>query len=199
VPRPQAAASAAQLGRGALDIEPARSQRRSRPGERSRDRRGHRRHLGLNAPTRRLLRRAALLHDVGKLGVSNRILDRRGSLSDEKWRAVRRHPRLSLVILRSVTALADVARLSATHHERLDGSGYPYGLSAAELDLPARILQVADLADALSAERPYRAALPVDEALAIMRRDAGPRLDEDAFTALEAWLPGRDGALAAAA
>jgi len=155
--------------------------------------------LSLNAPTRRLLRRAALLHDVGKLGVSNPILDRRGSLSEAEWRAVRRHPHLSLVILRSVPALADVARLSATHYEGLDGSRYPYGLTADELDVPARILQVADVAEALSAERPYRAALPVDEVLAIMRRDAGPRLDEDAFAALEAWLPGRDAGLAAAA
>jgi HD-GYP domain-containing protein (c-di-GMP phosphodiesterase class II) len=155
--------------------------------------------MGLDAPARRLLRRAALLHDIGKLGVSNRILDKPGTLSEDEWRSVRRHPRLSFAILRSVPALADVARLSAVHHERLDGSGYPYGLEADELDLPARILQVADVADALSAERPYRAALPVDEVLAIMRWEAGKRLDPDAFAALEAWLPGRDDAFAAAA
>ena len=86
-------------------------------------------------------------------------------------------------------ALADVARLSSTHHERLDGSGYPYGLLASELNLTDRILQVADVADALTSERPYREALAPDEVLAIMRYDAGKRLDADAFTALEAWLP----------
>ena len=91
---------------------------------------------------------------------------------------MRRHPRLSLVILRGVPALADVARLAVMHHERLDGSGYPYGMTAAELDLPARILQVADVAEALTAERPYRAALPIDDVLAIMRAEAGTRLDE---------------------
>jgi putative nucleotidyltransferase with HDIG domain len=145
--------------------------------------------MGLGGATERLVRRAGLLHDVGKLGVSNQILDKPGRLTDQEWRAVRHHPRLSLVILRRVPALADVAQLAAMHHERLDGSGYPYGLGEDDLGLPARILQVADVADALSAERPYRAALPVDEVLAIMRRDAGERLDAGAFAALEASLP----------
>jgi hypothetical protein len=98
--------------------------------------------------------------------------------------------------------LRDVARLAGTHHERLDGSGYPDCLAAADLDVPDRILQVADVADvaeALSAERPYRAALPVDEVLSIMARDAGSKLDAGAFAALEAWLPGRDATFARAA
>ena len=92
--------------------------------------------MGLDDATRRLLRRAALLHDLGKLGVSNRILDKPGPLTDGEWSAVRRHPRLSMVILRAVPALAAVARLSATHHERLDGSGYPYGLTAERAQAP---------------------------------------------------------------
>ena len=147
--------------------------------------------MGLDDATRRLLRRAALLHDLGKLGVSNRILDKPGALSDGEWGAVRRHPRLSMVILRAVPALAPVARLSATHHERLDGSGYPYGLTASELKLPDRILQVADVTDALTSERPYREALSPGEGLAIMRYDAGKRLDANAFAAVESWLPHR--------
>jgi putative nucleotidyltransferase with HDIG domain len=155
--------------------------------------------MGLDEATRRLLRRAALLHDVGKLGVSNRILDKPGPLTDGEWSAVRRHPRLSMVILRAVPALAPVARLSATHHERLDGSGYPYGLTAGELGLPDRVLQVADVTDALTSERPYRQALSTDEVLAIMRYDAGKRLDADAFAAVEAWLPGRPPQLTAVA
>jgi HD-GYP domain-containing protein (c-di-GMP phosphodiesterase class II) len=155
--------------------------------------------LGLDAGTRGLLHRAALLHDIGKLGVSNRILDKPGSLTSREWGSVRRHPKLSMVILRGVPALADVARLAVMHHERLDGSGYPYGMTAAELDMPARILQVADVAEALTAERPYRAALPIDDVLAIMRAEAGTRLDKQAFGALEAWLPRYVRALAAAA
>jgi putative nucleotidyltransferase with HDIG domain len=155
--------------------------------------------MGLDVPTRRLLRRAGLLHDVGKLGVSNRILDKPGKLDAEEWAAMRRHPELSRVILQSVPALADVAHLAATHHERLDGSGYPDGLTAAELDLPDRILQVADVAEALSAERPYRGALPVAEVLSMIGRDAGERLDADCVAALTVWLPGRGSVLAAAA
>jgi HD-GYP domain-containing protein (c-di-GMP phosphodiesterase class II) len=147
--------------------------------------------MGLDDATRRLLRRAALLHDLGKLGVSNRILDKPGPLTDVEWSAVRRHPRLSMIILRAVPALAPVGRLSATHHERLDGSGYPYGLTASELKLPDRVLQVADVTDALTSERPYREALAPDEGLAIMRYDAGKRLDADAFAAVESWLPHR--------
>ena len=147
--------------------------------------------MGVDDATRRVLRRAALLHDVGKLGVSNRILDKPGALSDGEWGAVRRHPRLSMIILRAVPALAPVARLSATHHERLDGSGYPYGLTAGELKLPDRILQVADVTDALTSERPYREALSPDEGLSIMRYDAGKRLDATAFAAVESWLPHR--------
>jgi len=147
--------------------------------------------MGVDAATCRLLRRAGLLHDVGKLGVSNRILDKRGSLTHGEWGAVRRHPRLSMIILRAVPALAPVGRLPATHHERLDGSGYPYGLTAGELKLPDRILQVADVTDALTSERPYREALSPDEGLSIMRYDAGKRLDATAFAAVESWLPHR--------
>jgi HD-GYP domain-containing protein (c-di-GMP phosphodiesterase class II) len=145
--------------------------------------------MGLSADTRRLLRRGGLLHDVGKLGVSNRILDKPGALTAEEWAAVRRHPELSRVILAPVPALADVARLAVEHHERLDGSGYPHGRVAHQLDVPSRILQVADVAEALSAPRPYREALAVDDVLSIMGRDAGSKLDAVAFGALEAWLP----------
>ncbi|MEA2256556.1 MAG: hypothetical protein QOG35_2601 [Solirubrobacteraceae bacterium] len=150
--------------------------------------------LGLDADARRLVRRAGLLHDVGKLGVSNRILDKPGRLTADEWAAVRRHPELSRSILSPVAALSAVAAVAAVHHERLDGSGYPHGLSAAELDLPSRILQVADVAEALSSVRPYRAALGPDEVLAIMRDDAGTALDATAFEAVEAWLPGWTGA-----
>ena len=151
--------------------------------------------MGADPATLRLLRRAGLLHDVGKLGVSNRILDKPGKLDDAEWAAMRRHPELSATILESVPALADVARLAAVHHERLDGTGYPNGLSADRLDLPSRILQVADVAEALSAERPYRAALPAAEVLAIVRADAGTKLDARAAAALERWLSSR-GAIA---
>jgi HD-GYP domain-containing protein (c-di-GMP phosphodiesterase class II) len=140
--------------------------------------------LGLDDRTRRDLYRAGLLHDIGKLGVSNRILDKRGGLDAEEWREVRRHPLTSLQILRRVGSLRNVARLSGLHHERLDGSGYYLGFDGTQLDLPARVLAVADVAEALSAHRPYRDALGPDEVLEIMAREAGTTLDGEAFEAL---------------
>jgi HD-GYP domain-containing protein (c-di-GMP phosphodiesterase class II) len=146
--------------------------------------------LGLESRMRSDLYRAGLLHDIGKLGVSNRILDKSGGLDDAEWREVRRHPLTSLEILRRVGALANVARLSALHHERLDGSGYYRGLDASQLDLSARVLAVADVAEALAAERPYRAALDTDEVLAIMAAEAGTKLDSDVFDALVGLMTG---------
>jgi HD-GYP domain-containing protein (c-di-GMP phosphodiesterase class II) len=119
--------------------------------------------MGVDDATRRLLRRAgapARRRQARRLQPHPRQARR---AERREWGAVRRHPRLSMVILRAVPALAPVARLSATHHERLDGSGYPYGLTASELKLPDRILQVADVTDALTSERPYREALSPDE------------------------------------
>jgi len=145
--------------------------------------------LDVDAATRATLHRAALLHDVGKLGVSNRILDKPGRLDPTERETVRHHPQWSMEILSRVGAFGDVARIAAAHHERLDGSGYYQGLTGAQLDQPSRILAVADVAEALSAERPYRPALGPDEVLRIMRPDANRALDADAFTALEQVLP----------
>ncbi len=147
--------------------------------------------LALDAETRETLRRAALLHDIGKLGVSNRILDKPGRLDEAEWTAVRRHPLWSREILSRVSAFQDVARIAGAHHERLDGSGYPRGLRAEELDRPSRILAVADVAEALSADRPYRAARGPHEVLEIMRTDSNRALDPEALTALQQVLPSR--------
>ena len=145
--------------------------------------------LDLSPDSRATLRRAALLHDLGKLGVSSRILDKPGPLTEPEWEVMRCHPRWSMEILTRVRAFRELARIAALHHERLDGSGYVAGLTADDLDLPARILAVADVAEALGADRPYRRALDVDEVLEIMRGDAGRKLDADAFGALEDVLP----------
>lgn len=147
--------------------------------------------LGIGTDERATVRRAALLHDVGKLGVSSRILDKPGTLTRNEWEILRCHPRWSMEILTRVRAFQELGRIAGAHHERLDGSGYFAGLTADELDLPSRILAVADVAEALSAERPYRPALGPDEVLRIMRRDAGCKLDSEAFAALEDVLPAR--------
>jgi putative nucleotidyltransferase with HDIG domain len=145
--------------------------------------------LEVDGEGRETLRRAALLHDIGKLGVSNRILDKPGRLGEEEWRAMRRHPQWTMEILGRVSAFEAEAQIASVHHERLDGSGYHRGLTAAYLDRPSRILAVADVAEALSANRPYRPALSPDEVLTIMRGDAQRALDPDAFTALSQVLP----------
>ena len=150
------------------------------------------RRLGLAPEALASLRRAALLHDIGKLGVSNRILDKPGPLDDEEMAAVRRHPGETEAILVRVAGLTQIAGVAAAHHERLDGTGYPRGIGAEALDLPARILAVADVYDALTADRPYRPAMPRERALGILRREAGRSLDADAVAAVAAAdLPAR--------
>jgi putative nucleotidyltransferase with HDIG domain len=144
--------------------------------------------LGFDADERRTMRRAALLHDIGKLAVSNRILDKPGRLSDEEFANVQTHPVHTLSILRRAPCFAHLAELAANHHEKLDGSGYPRSLGADELDLPMRVLSVADVYEALTAERPYRAALPGAEALAIIGREVPNRLDADVLGALKSYL-----------
>lgn len=147
--------------------------------------------LGLPAEDLKLLRRAGLLHDIGKLSVSNRILDKPGKLDDEEWQSVREHPRWSYEILRRVPGFARISDLAGSHHEKLDGTGYYRHRDAAQLCLPSRILAVADIYDALVADRPYREGLPVEKVLAIIERDAPRALDGDAVAALRHALCGR--------
>jgi HD-GYP domain-containing protein (c-di-GMP phosphodiesterase class II) len=146
--------------------------------------------LGFDAIARRILLRAGLLHDIGKLAVSNHILDKPGKLTDEEFRAIKTHPVHTLRILERAPCFAELADLAANHHEKLDGSGYPRSLEAGDLDLPMRVLAVADIYEALTADRPYRAPLPPEEALGIIARDAPDKLDPDALGALETHLAG---------
>jgi HD-GYP domain-containing protein (c-di-GMP phosphodiesterase class II) len=147
--------------------------------------------LGFGADALRDLRRAALLHDVGKLGVSNRILDKPGKLTEEEFASVRRHPEHTYRILARVARFRALAETAASHHERMDGRGYHRGIAAGTLPAAARILAVADVCDALSAERPYRAALPRERVLEIMRADAGTGLCPECLGGLEAALAER--------
>jgi len=152
--------------------------------------------MGYSDSHRRWLRRAALLHDIGKLGVSNAILDKPGKPDDDEWTQIRMHPVYSRSILERIGPFADLAAIGGSHHERLDGKGYPEGLTGDGISDDVRIVTVADVFDALTADRPYRAALPVGEALAIMRRDAGTAFDPRMLAALEAavTLSGTDAA-----
>ncbi len=135
--------------------------------------------FGIAPDRRRWLRRVGLLHDIGKLGVSNGILDKPGKLDEGDWQAIRRHPALSEEILGRVGAFRDMAPVAGAHHERLDGKGYPRGLAGAEISLETRIITAADVFDALTAERPYRGAMRAAQALAIMERDRDRGVDGD--------------------
>jgi HD-GYP domain-containing protein (c-di-GMP phosphodiesterase class II) len=142
--------------------------------------------LGLPAARRRWLRRGALLHDVGKLGVSNAVLDKPGKLDRDEWAAVQRHAQFTEDILSRIGAFAELARVSAAHHERLDGGGYPRGLKADQIPMETRIITTADIFDALSAERPYRPAIPVGQTLEMMAQNVGSAIDPLCYDALRA-------------
>lgn len=157
------------------------------------------RRLGHSDEKCRWLKRAALLHDIGKLGVSNSILDKNGKLDDEEWVSMRAHADLSEKILSRVPIFSDMALIGGAHHEKLDGSGYPRGLKEAEIDERTRIVSVADVFDALTADRPYRKAMPVEKALSIMRSEVGTSFDGRCFEALEAAIAEAETALSRAA
>lgn len=140
--------------------------------------------LGIDTERRRWLKRGALLHDLGKLGVSNSILDKEGSLTEEEWREVRLHPVYTEEILSRILPFKDLAIVSGAHHERLDGKGYPRGMVAAELTLETRIITLCDVFDAITADRPYRGPIPVPQALEIMGRMTGTALDTECYNAL---------------
>lgn len=144
--------------------------------------------LGVTDERRRWLKRGALLHDVGKLGVSNSILDKPGKLDDDEWEAVKAHAMFTEVILSRIGAFAELARVSAAHHERLDGKGYPRGLAGAEISLETRIITTADIFDAITAERPYRGAIPIPRTLEIMAENVGSAIDPACFEALKQAL-----------
>jgi HD-GYP domain-containing protein (c-di-GMP phosphodiesterase class II) len=153
--------------------------------------------MELSDEKRRWLKRAALLHDIGKLGVSNSILDKRGTLDADEWAAMKMHAAYSETILSRIAAFAHLATIAGAHHERLDGKGYPRGLKGDEIALETRIITVADIMDALTAERPYRAAMPVTKAMAIMTDMVGTAIDADCFDALRRAMARVGAALAA--
>ncbi|HTM55287.1 MAG TPA: HD domain-containing phosphohydrolase [Pirellulales bacterium] len=133
------------------------------------------------------LRRAALLHDIGKLGVSNLILDKAGKPTPDELAQIRRHPEYTLQILEQVDAFRTLADVAGAHHERLDGNGYHRQLTGYQIPWAARVLTVADIAEAMSAQRPYREALPWPKIQQIMAADAGAGVDADCLHALECW------------
>jgi HD-GYP domain-containing protein (c-di-GMP phosphodiesterase class II) len=141
--------------------------------------------LGLPAEDVRTLQRAGLVHDLGRLGVSNAILDKAGPLGAGEWERVRMHPYLTERMLHQSEALAPLAAIAVAHRERLDGSGYPRSLSGAAISVPARLLGAADAYQAMREPRPYREARTPEAAAAELRHDVkAGRLDAEAVEAV---------------
>jgi putative nucleotidyltransferase with HDIG domain len=122
--------------------------------------------LGVSEQSRRDIAYGALLHDVGKIAVPDHILLKPGRLTDDEWQEVRKHPEEGYQIIRRVPFLRNAADIVRTHHERIDGSGYPRGLTGGQIPLGARLFAVADVYDALTSDRPYHAASTYEQAAA---------------------------------
>ncbi|HEX2105207.1 MAG TPA: HD domain-containing phosphohydrolase [Solirubrobacteraceae bacterium] len=149
------------------------------------------RRLGWSSERVKRLRAAGALHDIGKLGIPDAILHKPGSLDEEEWREIRRHPEIGALILEHAN-LPDIARWVRAHHERIDGGGYPDGLAGAAIPPEARILAAADAYEAMTADRPYRRSLPPHEAEDELRRAAGTQFDGEVVDALLAALADGD-------
>lgn len=116
--------------------------------------------------------------------MSNRILDKPGRLTDEEFAEIKKHPALTYDILWRITPFQSILERAANHHEKLDGSGYPRGLTSESLDLPTRILIVADIFDALASDRPYRPGMPMEKVLGILNEESGEKLCPESVTAV---------------
>jgi ribonuclease P protein subunit RPR2 len=118
-----------------------------------------------------------LLHDIGKVGVPGHILRKPGPLDEDEWKVMREHPAIGARIIEPIRFLAGAMEIVRSHHERWDGTGYPDGLVGEEIPASARIFSIADSFDAMTSDRPYRRAMPIEAALEEIRRGAGSQFD----------------------
>jgi diguanylate cyclase (GGDEF)-like protein/putative nucleotidyltransferase with HDIG domain len=139
--------------------------------------------LGLDEQTKYYIQVAALLHDIGKIGVPDRVLRKPGKLTDEEYDAIKQHPMMGAVIVEAVPGFEKTVDAIRHHHERWDGNGYPYGLHREETPLMARVMAVADAYSAMTSNRPYRMGMSQEEALAKLTAGAGTQWDPDCVAA----------------
>ncbi len=125
------------------------------------------------------IRRGALLHDMGKLGIPDHILHKPGSLTDEEWETMKKHPQFAFDMLYRIEYLRPAMDIPYCHHEKWDGSGYPRGLKGEEIPVPARLFAIVDVWDALTSDRPYRSAWSEEKALAYIKEQSGRHFDPD--------------------
>lgn len=134
---------------------------------------------GLSPEELEILEYASLLHDLGKIGINEAVLNKEGPLTEEECCHIKEHTLIGEKILQGIPMMESVAKIIGAHHESFDGAGYPRGLKGTEIPLSARIISVADLFDAMSSDRPYRKGLPLDVVLEEMRRVSGTQLDPE--------------------
>jgi putative nucleotidyltransferase with HDIG domain len=134
--------------------------------------------LGMSEDSLDVMEKGAVLHDIGKIGISDAILRKKARLTPDEFRMIKTHPKIGAEIIRVIHFLKDVVPVVLYHHERWDGKGYPSGLKGTEIPLPARIVALADAYQALTSDRPYRKAYPKKEALAILRKESGSHFDK---------------------
>lgn len=147
--------------------------------------------LGFNDDRIKILQYAALLHDIGKIELSQTILQKTEALSMDDWSHIRRHPEYSAAILEAISGVKELVCIVKHHHERYDGCGYPYGLSGDEIPLEARIINIADSFDAMLSERPYSAAMKVEAACEEIFRCSGSQFDPEIAKAFVSFLQRR--------
>ena len=135
------------------------------------------RELGWEGERLATLEMGAALHDVGKIGIEDRVLRKPGRLDDEEWAQMRQHPEMGARLLEQVPFLCASVGCALRHHERFDGLGYPDGMLGPDIPIEARVVAVADTFDAMTSDRPYRQGLPTDVALAEIERCAGTQFD----------------------
>ena len=147
--------------------------------------------LGLGAEEVGRVRTAALLHDIGKVGIPDSILHKDGPLDDTEWKMMREHPAIGERVLRAIPGMGGVARIVRHEHERFDGGGYPDGLAGDKIPIGSRIILVCDAYHAMTSDRPYRAAMPHAEAIRELAKSAGTQFDPEVTEMLIGYLYGQ--------
>jgi HD-GYP domain-containing protein (c-di-GMP phosphodiesterase class II) len=135
--------------------------------------------MGVNEEEMVHMRRGALLHDIGKMGIPDDILKKPGPLNDEEWKIMRMHPRFSYEMISPIEYLRPALDIPYCHHEKWDGSGYPRGLKADQIPLAGRIFAIIDVWDALISDRPYRKAWPEEKVLTYLKEQSGIHFDPE--------------------
>ncbi len=135
--------------------------------------------MGVDEAYARHIEYAGYLHDIGKIGISDAILNKEGRLNDEEWKIIQRHPDMALEILNPLKFLPEEKVIIKYHHERYDGKGYPDGLKGEGIPVGARIMAVADSFDAMNSKRPYRNALPKEKIISELKISRGTQLDPE--------------------